>query len=327
MSAPAASPDTTLPFQLAPAAQFTIEQLTAAYNQTRVDYLVPMPMNAARLAEYVHQYDVDLDRSFVAVDGDQILGLGMLGVRAGRTWITRLGVLPVRRRRGAGGALVGALLAASEELSAGLTVLEVIKNNAPAYNLFARCGFESVGELLVLRRPPGPPAHPPPGEARGLDRAEALERLAARPGTQTWITETESLARTEHLTGTALSLPDGSRGWLVWQLQMFRSFPTLLTHLALHTEQGDAAAVGRALLTHLYHQYPDLDTQAENIPAGDPHLDAAPDLSRLCVVAVGQRRLPGRRCGLAVDAHAAQHRGCGGAVCSVAVRLRDAGVI
>jgi len=278
MSAPAASPNTTLPFQLAPASQFTIEQLTAAYNQTRVDYLVPMPMNAARLAEYIHQYDVDLDRSFVALAEDRILGLGMLGVRANRTWVTRLGVLPGERRHGLGRALVNALLAASEELSAGLTVLEVIKNNTPAYNLFAHCGFKAVGELVVLRRPPGPPAHPPPGEARSLDRAGAMMRLAVRPGPQSWITETESLAQAERLTGIALTLPDDSQGWLVWQLQMFRSFPTLLSHLSLRTEQGDAAAVGRALLAHLYRQYPDLDTHTENIPTGDPHLPAFFDM-------------------------------------------------
>ena len=90
--------------KLIPASQFTIEDLTNAYNQTRVDYMVPMPMNAARLASYVNTYNVDMDRSWVAIDQetDEILGLAMLGVRAGRTWITRLGVLPVRRRRGTG---------------------------------------------------------------------------------------------------------------------------------------------------------------------------------------------------------------------------------
>ena len=70
--------------QLVPASSFSIDQLVAAYNQTRVDYLVPMPMNAARLAEYIHIYDVDLDHSQVAVEGDQILGLAMLGVRITR---------------------------------------------------------------------------------------------------------------------------------------------------------------------------------------------------------------------------------------------------
>ena len=85
------------------AAQFTIQELTNLYNQTRVDYLVPMPMNAGRLAEYIRDFDVDLSCSGVArADDGQALGLGMLGVRKNRTWITRLGVLPATRRGGAG---------------------------------------------------------------------------------------------------------------------------------------------------------------------------------------------------------------------------------
>ena len=37
--------------ELVPAAQFSIEELTDLYNQTRLDYMVPMPMNPARMAE------------------------------------------------------------------------------------------------------------------------------------------------------------------------------------------------------------------------------------------------------------------------------------
>ena len=53
---------------LIPTNQFSVEELTEAYNQTRVDYMVPMPMNATRLREYIHVYDVDLAQSLVAVD-------------------------------------------------------------------------------------------------------------------------------------------------------------------------------------------------------------------------------------------------------------------
>jgi hypothetical protein len=76
-------------FDLIPASAFSYEELTDAYNHTRIDYLVPMPMNAARLHEYVQIYDVDLGSSIVAVDGNEILGLAMLGVRERRGWITR----------------------------------------------------------------------------------------------------------------------------------------------------------------------------------------------------------------------------------------------
>ena len=37
--------------EIIPADRFTVQELVDLYNQTRVDYLVPMPMNAERLAE------------------------------------------------------------------------------------------------------------------------------------------------------------------------------------------------------------------------------------------------------------------------------------
>ncbi len=255
--------------QLVPASSFSTEQLVAAYNQTRVDYLVPMPMNAARLAEYIHIYDVDLDRSQVAVDGDQILGLAMLGVRPGRTWITRLGVLPIKRRRGTGEALMRALLDATDQLRINCTSLEVIKHNTPAHTLFLKLGFSETRELLILRRPPGPPAEIPAAEVAWLDRAEALALLAARPAAPAWTNETRSFANIENTLGLSLRLPDGSTGWLVFERQKF-----VLSHFVMQTVQGDAVTVCRALLAHLYQRYPDLDTHTENIPVDDPHLPA-----------------------------------------------------
>ena len=84
--------------ELIPAEQFTLQELTDLYNQTRVDYLVPMPMNASRLGDYIHDFDIDLSQSCVARAGDgQMLGLCMLGVRPNQAWITRLGVLPATR--------------------------------------------------------------------------------------------------------------------------------------------------------------------------------------------------------------------------------------
>ena len=80
--------------KLIPASQFTIEQLTAIYNQTRVDYLVSMPMNSTRLAEYISMYDVDLDHSRIALLDNVLLGVAMQSVRDGRAWLTRLSVLP-----------------------------------------------------------------------------------------------------------------------------------------------------------------------------------------------------------------------------------------
>jgi ribosomal protein S18 acetylase RimI-like enzyme len=256
---------------LIPASRFSYEQLTDIYNQTRVDYMVPMPMNAARLAEYVHTYDVDLDSSMVAATQDgEMLGVNMLGVREDRAWITRLGVLPNTRRGGVGQALMENLMEQAARLSIKFVMLEVIKNNTPAYQLFKKLGFYEVGELLVLRRSPfTQPVDPIVADAERMDRTDSLVLVGRDRGTQPWTNQSESLVNAFEVSGLRLTLADGSRGWMVYQRQKF-----LLTRFAFKTETGDPATVAYALLSHLHHQYPRLDTQVENIQVNDPHLPA-----------------------------------------------------
>ncbi len=276
-------PSSPLRVKLLPASQLAWEALADAYNQTRIDYIVPMPMNVARLRDYVRAYDVDLDVSVVAVDGAQIVGLAMLGVRPGRTWITRLGVLPTNRQHGLGQLLMQALLDHSRRLNAGHVMLEVIKGNEPAHRLFRKMGFQETREVLVIRRPPGPPPvewgqvnYPMPYRAQALDHHQVIELLGARCDSPTWLTETASLDHGDHLTGLRVALKNGGRGWMAYQNATFQ-----LTHLVLQTEDGDPREVGQALLHALHTRHPAQDTTTENVPADDRHLPALWDLCYL----------------------------------------------
>ena len=256
--------------KLIPASQYTIEQLTAIYNQTRVDYLVPMPMNSTRLAEYISTYDVDLDHSLIALLDDSLLGVAMLGVRDGRAWLTRLGVLPNNRRNGIGEALTTGLVEQAERLNINFDMLEVIKNNIPACQLFLKLGFYEVGELLVLRRPPfDEPPNTVVADAERLGRSAALNLVRRDRGTQPWTNQSESLFNASDVAGLRVMLPDGSRGWLVYQRQKFT-----LTRFIYKTESGNPEDIAGAFLSHLHNQYPRLDTHIENIQIADPHLPA-----------------------------------------------------
>ena len=257
--------------QLIPASRFNYDELTAIYNQTRVDYMIPMPMNAARLAEYVRIYDVDLEHSLVAATRDgQMLGVAMLGIRKNRVWLTRLGVIPNTRRNGIGSALVDGLIKDAAKLNLDFVMLEVIKNNTPAHQLFLKYGFREIGELLVMRRSPLiPPIAPIVADAQRMDRTESLVLVGHDRGTQPWTNQSESLINAHEVSGLSITLMDGSRGWLVYQREKF-----LLTRFAIKTEVGDPATVAYALLTHLHSQYPRLDTHIENIQVNDPHLPA-----------------------------------------------------
>jgi ribosomal protein S18 acetylase RimI-like enzyme len=265
------------PIKLVSTNQYTFEELTQAYNQTRVDYIVPMPMNATRLREYAHNYDVDMDASAVAVLGDQMLGLIMLGVRPGHTWITRLGVLPVKRRLGTGQRLMEHLIVQSYRLKATHIQLEVIKDNVPAHRLFLKLGFRETRELLIVRRPPVPVSPDVrPYTFHPLDYHQAVGLLHQRKSVPSWLDERPSLINAGNLAALRIEMESGEWGWLVYQATVFQ-----LGRLVLQTEVGDPREVGRALLHALHTRYPATDTKSENFPADDPHWPALQDMGYL----------------------------------------------
>ena len=255
---------------LIPASAFSYQELTDAYNHTRVDYMVPMPMNASKLREYVETYDVDMDASVVAVDGNEMLGLSMLGIREGRAWITRLGVIRSNRRNGTGTAMVDHLISQARQNNLDYIIIEVIQDNVPAQTLFEKKGFEHTRELLVLRRPPSQPEiEAPAAEIENLGYIEAKELLEQRTSIPSWLDEKESLLNAGNLAALRATFPDGSTGWLVYQNTVFQ-----LGRLVMQTEKGDPLAIGRALLTHLHTIHQAQDTKTENMPLADPHWPA-----------------------------------------------------
>ncbi len=261
--------------KILPASQFTTEELTDLYNQTRVDYLIPMPMSVAVMAEYIHDFDVDLDLSPVVQDEEtgDFLGLSMLGVRKDRTWITRLGVTPESRKRGAAAAAMNAIFEASKKLDAKKTILEVIKNNTPARALFEKNGFKKTRELLVLRRAPIRPPLSPEGEITWLYRKDALAVLRTYPHHLTWVNELESMENASMFQGFHIKIKDGTSGWLV-----YRHKKRTITHFEFHTERGNPVKMARNILLFLHFQYHRMDAYAENFYADDPHLPAFFDL-------------------------------------------------
>lgn len=255
--------------ELVTANQYTFEELTEAYNQTRVDYLVPMPMNVARLREYVQTYDIALEHSFVARDKDLLFGLGMLGVRPQRTWVTRLGVLPSGRRQGTGQALMDAMLGRTAELGIQTVWLEVIKGNKPAHTLFCKCGFVETRELIVARRPPTSQDEAVfkqrIKQVTPHDHEQALALLAQRRERPNWLNETESLQNVRNLSVLEIKLHDGGQGWVVYHASLFQ-----LTRIVVGVTSGDPAEVTAVTLQVLHQRHKQQDAIAENIPADDP---------------------------------------------------------
>lgn len=255
--------------EILPASKFSLSELTEIYNRTRVDYLVPMQMDAAHLEEYLRMYDVEPRYSWVAMNGENVLGLAMLGVRPGQTWVTRLGVLPGERRHGTGEKLVRALMQSTLDLESPLSILEVIKGNSHAHDLFYRVGFRETRELLVLRRPVGSTPFKPVGNAAWGGMASAIDLLSSVSNELPWTNQVETFMNTGDGQSLRVDLGDAGSGWLV-----FRHHELLLSHFVFHTEAGEPAIVAAALLAHLYQHFPGIETYIENVPVSDPHLPA-----------------------------------------------------
>ncbi len=244
--------------------QFTLEELTEAYNQTRVDYLVPMPMNVAKLREYTQIYDVSLPHSVVVVSDDLILGLGMLGVRKNRCWITRLGVLPYGRRLGTGSTIMNALIERAGNHNFNKAWLEVIKGNDPAHRLFNRFGFTETRELIVGRRPPAPNKTPPPQEidrVTTLDHEEAIILLSHRAKRPNWLNEVETMHNARNLSALLVELKNGGRGWVTYHAGLLQ-----LTRIIVEVTAGDPEEVTATVLHVLHQRHRRQDAIAENLP-------------------------------------------------------------
>ncbi len=258
---------------LVSAARYSIEELTDAYNQTRVDYLVPMPMSPRRLQEYVDVYDIDLEASVAAVEGNAILGLCMLGLRGERAWLTRLGVLPTNRRRGTGRVMIEYAIRQAIERGASVVHLEVITGNTPAYKLFKGLGFEELRSLTILRRPPGPPPETPalpPTTCTWLDESQILDHSTNRTHYPAWTNQTESLINLGNVKGLhVVNHASEASGWISFE----RSALQLKRVMLDSVEPGDPPPA-YSLLHHLHSQFSGLDTIAENIPVDVPYLDA-----------------------------------------------------
>lgn len=255
-----------------PASDYSADELAEVYNQARVDYIVPMPMNGKRMTEYIRNYDIDLDASVVVnTPGGDPLGIGMIAFREDRAWITRLGITPASRGKRMGQFVMEALLAQAEGRHCRLAQLEVIVGNDPALQLFQKLGFVEKRRLLVIRRPPGKVDEMDDSctgcEAVELHDAQIPYCLEQREPDVAWLEETPSLLNTKALRGITVTLENGEQGWLIFQRSPFQ-----LTHFVFNP--GRSAQMARALLYQVHSNYPMQDTKVENLPVDHPTWEA-----------------------------------------------------
>ncbi len=232
-------------------------------------------MTPVRLKEYVETYDVDLAASCVVLDTDDtelIIGLGMLGRRHNRSWITRVGVLPYTRKMGAGSDIISKLVEDSIALGHEFTWLEVIHGNKPAHRLFLKNKFKQTRELMVLRRPPGTKvvdSHliPCPAKVVNVDRDAAIEEFAADDNVPNWLNQPETFKNIENLSIKQLTFSEGWKGRVFYEKTALQ-----LKRVIVQVLSGPPEQVTAAVLAWLHQQFPVPDAVCENFEVNDPRI-------------------------------------------------------
>jgi len=120
-------------------------ELAATFTAGYEGYFLPITVDEPALAFMVDAWDIDLDRSRVALRDGEPIGVTMLGVRGDRGWVGGLGVIAAERRHGVGRALMEAVLADAPPAVG----LEVIEQNEPALRLYEDLGFQRTRLLEV----------------------------------------------------------------------------------------------------------------------------------------------------------------------------------
>lgn len=250
------------------------DAFTAAFNRAYSDYFMPIVMTAPAFRALIERDDLDLDRSIAALDGDAIIGTGLLGVRDRLGWIGGMGVIPERRRQGIGRQMMHHLIDRARQAGLEHVDLEVLEANEGAYALYREMGFEDQRYLLTLDRVPAEIAAEPSHQFQIERRSTStvLEYYAAfhdipncwqraLPSLQALAPYVPSWAALDngHIVGYAI-------GWA-------NEYSVRLIDFAA-SPHSDRAAVARALLAHLHQQNPDAHGNSYNIAEDDPVLSA-----------------------------------------------------
>ncbi len=252
-----------------PVSHIEFETFTAAFNRAYSDYYVPIAMTVPSFRSLIVRDDLDLEASVVALDGDEPVGMGLLGIRGDQGWIGGMGVVPKRRRQGIGRQMMHYLLDRARERQIRQVKLEVIEANTGAHNLYLQLGFEHVRYLLVLERLPAPvddSALP-----YRIEERSAVEGLRHYEGfhdfPNCWQRDLPSLyALVPYFKGWAALQDDEIAAYAVgWADPHTIRLIDIASRPAPHRH-----AAGQAILTHLHRQHPQADGNSYNIAEDDP---------------------------------------------------------
>jgi ribosomal protein S18 acetylase RimI-like enzyme len=243
--------------------------LVAALNGAYQDYFVPIYLTMPSFEQLVSREDLLLEHSGAALDGDNVVGMGLLGVRGKRAWIGGMGVIPAYRRKGIGRQLMDYLLAQARQIGIEQVQLEVITQNTGAHHLYEQMNFKMVRKLLLLFADPGKAPTGSPADGLTIQQDDPGRLLDALPQLQKvalpWQHEIVSTRRViNRLEGIAAQRNNQLDGLLIWSGEAHQAGILALA--------AKSAETGAALILKLRQILPEARFSYLNFPDDDPLL-------------------------------------------------------
>lgn len=187
------------PVSISPLSRLPTMAVIHAINEAYADYFIPIRLTPYSFEEIIERESVDTASSVVALSGDLIVGMGLLGARGSRGWIGGMGVIPSMRGQGIGRRMMVALLENARSRGIEGIRLEAIDQNVVARTLYRSLGFQETRRLLLLNRAenaPVPVGPLPPADIAIEERPAAalLEPLQGFPSPdRPWQREPDSI--------------------------------------------------------------------------------------------------------------------------------------
>ncbi len=150
--------------QLVSTATITLHALAQLLTDSYQGYYIPLRMTEEQLHQHVVHYNIDLERSRIAIIDGQPVGLGFLGRREQRGWIGGLGVIASHRRQGIAHQIMRDLIQQAQQMDLSQIQLEAITLNTPAIALYEALGFTKQRTLHIIE-----------GQSQGEEVTQVIE--------------------------------------------------------------------------------------------------------------------------------------------------------
>jgi ribosomal protein S18 acetylase RimI-like enzyme len=229
------------------AAELSLAELAAAFNASFAGYFYPMTLSADQLARRVRFEHLDLQRSLVAKENDELAGMALLGLRGDVAWVGGLGLTEKYRGRGLSHELMRALIDEARAFGSSLLTLEVLRQNHAAIRLYERAGMHIARSLYIYARTADAPAPSQVAPLRQASPAELLRHFHhLHLHAPAWQRTLASLLVMNGLRGLSLGEPERPQAYA-----LLRDWPDGTTYL-VDLAAGESASA-RALCAALCH--------------------------------------------------------------------------